>query len=1052
MAEITKQALVVDNNQSFPNNNNGQITPTVLRAFNTNMIDSTVNQIVYTADSASFNSQIAAISGSTAINTGSLLLTASFDNGTRNLTFTKGNATQFSVNIPDVSGSTLPAGTVSGSSQITALGFVSSSVTGSSLVTGSVSGNVLTFTKGDASTFTLTVATGSAINTGSFATTGSNVFRGNQTISGSTNKNGINFLTGSSAFFVGQDEVGRFIISSSNQSRWMELNNDSGFAEIYTSTTNFNNAVNLRSRTEARGIFQEVGYPVEINGTLSASLQTGYAFVGGADGYSKQVPTASFSSASLVTGSVNVNVLTFTKGDGSTFDLTVAASGSVVSGTISGSAQITAFGFVSSSGGDTGSLMRTGSVSGNVLTFTKGDATTFTLTVETGSGGGSTFSKPSVESISGSLLLTANTFTSGSANLLHLTASAQNQANLVFKNNNTTGDTIISGSNNIFTNPAAVTTGYKRYIGGSNNLYLNNTNGINSQITQSATTVSGARPVMNNNIFAGTGNFSINQAPNTGTHTYSQNIIGGTSTTTINALGFTGSLNLLSNFNNGGTITINAASASVAQIATGISGSGTVDVNQNIVNGGTLTITTPRLAGYAGQGSANNVVAGSSITVTNISSSAAVNASNNITNGAILYTNAAASAIHTGTGAINSCQGAITVNAIGSAVSIANGIFIGGPTITNNAFTGSAGAGLTSANRNLFQGQGHTLTVTGSTETSTGPNFSDNAILGRNVTIFSNQTGAGNYRDLNGCVIGGQNLIVSASNSFALTEGGSAFFGRYNANDGRRNKTGETVFSVGTGISGSGKTGFLIDSGSNTFVEGSLNVSGSTTFNGNQTITGSLTISGSANRDLIITGSAEITTEDKLARLVMSPNSFNVDTSKTISTPGEGYIFGPTGSNASFYLGVFDDPNFNTDVELKLKADSNGLSFNDWDNGTAFDYVPFMTLAPNVGNNPTPVMTRGLAITGSLSMSGSINFATGSNKQAGTAVLDGASPGAVVVSNSLVSANSIIMLTKQTLTNAHMVAVSSKGAGTFTITSNGNGDTDTVGWFIINNS
>jgi hypothetical protein len=33
-----------------------------------------------------------------------------------------------------------------------------------------------------------------------------------------------------------------------------------------------------------------------------------------------------------------------------------------------------------------------------------------------------------------------------------------------------------------------------------------------------------------------------------------------------------------------------------------------------------------------------------------------------------------------------------------------------------------------------------------------------------------------------------------------------------------------------------------------------------------------------------------------------------------------------------------------------------------------------------------------------------------------------------------------------------MVAVSSKGAGTFTIISNGNGDADTVGWFIINNS
>jgi len=39
---------------------------------------------------------------------------------------------------------------------------------------------------------------------------------------------------------------------------------------------------------------------------------------------------------------------------------------------------------------DTGSLMVTGSVNSNTLTFTKGDGTTFALTVDTGSGGGST--------------------------------------------------------------------------------------------------------------------------------------------------------------------------------------------------------------------------------------------------------------------------------------------------------------------------------------------------------------------------------------------------------------------------------------------------------------------------------------------------------------------------------------------------------------------------------------------------------------------------------------------------------------------------------------
>ena len=49
---------------------------------------------------------------------------------------------------------------------------------------------------------------------------------------------------------------------------------------------------------------------------------------------------------------------------------------------------------VTASGGggstDTGSLLTTGSVSGNVLTFTKGNGDTFNLTVDTGSGGGAT--------------------------------------------------------------------------------------------------------------------------------------------------------------------------------------------------------------------------------------------------------------------------------------------------------------------------------------------------------------------------------------------------------------------------------------------------------------------------------------------------------------------------------------------------------------------------------------------------------------------------------------------------------------------------------------
>ena len=79
---------------------------------------------------------------------------------------------------------------------------------------------------------------------------------------------------------------------------------------------------------------------------------------------------------------------------------------------------------------------------------------------------------------------------------------------------------------------------------------------------------------------------------------------------------------------------------------------------------------------------------------------------------------------------------------------------------------------------------------------------------------------------------------------------------------------------------------------------------------------------------------------------------------------------------------------------------------------------------------------------------------SGSNRQTGLATLDGGNPGTVTISNTNVTANSIIMLTKQTNNhpNAGPVNVSSKGSGTFTITSNHNGDSDVVAFMIINPS
>ena len=104
------------------------------------------------------------------------------------------------------------------------------------------------------------------------------------------------------------------------------------------------------------------------------------------------IDTRNATGSLLTTGSVSDNVLTFTKGDGSTFDLTVDTGSdsniydvSLTDTLLDFRANGIAFGGeVDLAPLNSGNLV-TGSVSSNTLTFTKGDGSTFDLTVDTGS-------------------------------------------------------------------------------------------------------------------------------------------------------------------------------------------------------------------------------------------------------------------------------------------------------------------------------------------------------------------------------------------------------------------------------------------------------------------------------------------------------------------------------------------------------------------------------------------------------------------------------------------------------------------------------------------
>ena len=823
---------------------------------------------------------------------------------------------------------------------------------------------------------------------------------------------------------------------------------------------------------------------------------------------------------------------------------------------------------------------------------------------------------------SGSLALANSSVTSTYTSLSHISSSQPNaNTNIIFKTNNNTGDTIVSGSSNLFVNPATPTTGFKRYIGGSGNVMLNASN-----VPQ----ISGSMafsPTMNNNLFGGQGqNITMRGPVSSSAWNILSNTFLGSATigqnATNHAQGIVSGLNMTGNYQNG-VLTIIANKANLTQ---------TLSLSNNNI-GGTLSLTAASSSIFwqgntsQGQITLTNTVSGSGATV--------VSASNSVYNSQ------------------NLIAGQATINATGNALS---------DDPTGQSY-------LRSFERNIIAGNSNIVSLNG--ETTSTLALVSTAIIGNNLTI----TGS------------------SASpifNTAGVINYGSAFFGRYNAQDGNRAKSAETIFAVGTGTSTTRKTGFLIDSGSNSFFEGIVNISGSllvngvsisgsggttidtgsfattgsNSFVGNQTITGSLRVSGSttlqgntifidrsgSNNSSVYLGENALgnnTTGGQnvaLGQFALSSNttgngnfalglnslSSNVGGNLNVAIGGESgryasgssnifiggesgkFITGSANTIIGSYTGTAGDviqnniifadgvgnvraqynggwqfPGLsingnttitgsliqsgavsiqgditfvnkngdNTNVILGSNAMSNitgsigssvaiGIGAMRYASGSSQNVAigqnalalttgtnnfalgsetlannttgnqnvaigvgalnknttgqlntsigndsGFLNVSgsrntyigPNCGNNhfgSGTVIIGGYSGGGQIlndniilsdgngvikaqySASGSawlmkdtVNFTTGSNQQAGTAVLNGGNPGTVTVSNSLVTANSIIMLTKQTLNHTNgYVAVSAKSAGSFTITSNHNGDTDTVGWFIINNS
>lgn len=379
MSELTKQALKVENNQSFPNNNAGLITPSALRTFNENMIDSLVDEVTYNADSASWNQQIAALdpSGSAQSITALNAFTQSADQRLDSLEAATGSYA-ISSSVAEVDAAQ--------QSQINSLiaatgSYVTSAITGSSLITASFSGNTLTFTKGDSSTFGIVIpdVSGSTINTGSFATTGSNVFVGNQTITGSLLITGSETIVGeltasrlrvnSSTSLGGTLSVsndttmtGDLLIQSTSPKLKLRDTSGGGFSSGYDLTIDTGSFI-INDETHDRPVLSDIYNPSTLKHTTE--LTSEIIVISGSD----SVTLIGNVSASVISASVITGL-----GSPAGFSASVDSR-------LDGLEASTSSLFTSASLG-----LVTASFSGNTLTFTKGDATTFGVVIPDVSG------------------------------------------------------------------------------------------------------------------------------------------------------------------------------------------------------------------------------------------------------------------------------------------------------------------------------------------------------------------------------------------------------------------------------------------------------------------------------------------------------------------------------------------------------------------------------------------------------------------------------------------------------------------------------------------
>jgi hypothetical protein len=484
-----------------------------------------------------------------------------------------------------------------------------------------------------------------------------------------------------------------------------------------------------------------------------------------------------------------------------------------------------------------------------------------------------------------------------------------------------------------------------------------------------------------------------------------------------------------------------------------ISGSGNIFLNPGAATAGFKRFMTGGNIAVGGQGQgipqisasmawspiiANNIFANSANPITfrgPVSSSQSLLNNNIFAGGALNLGVAAASNFEKASSGVQFQSNIIngTVNAVTSITTLTNRV-----DINNNNFGGNTNILINSssvlASNNTHQG---TITLTNNYDRPAGATtntftYQRNVVFGTNMNLFisgSNGSNAtrisegnliagihnsaslnlvGELSNLNATAIIGHGLNVTGSSSRynnALSQSiGSAFFGRHNDQLGNKAKSAETIFAIGTGTPTVPKTGFLIDSGSNVFVEGTLNISGSTTMTGSLILsssnavelfvigdtqfTGGVFVSGSGiagtdgatmvvnsrllltgpttgnTPNLTVSGSDAVATTRRFAWDINSQNTSTINPSLT--------MYAHPSASTTISMGVYDPITFADSGEFLVQTTKNGTKFDDFQDGGAFSYNTWLTIPRNDGSNPKPIFNRGLEVTSSLNINGNL--------------------------------------------------------------------------------